>query len=71
MEVIKFSADGAQIELNHSEVLVLNSALNEICNGIDLFEFDTRIGSSHDQAKCVLEKFGQLLDEMEKLDAST
>jgi hypothetical protein len=33
------------VELSASELGILNNALNEVCNGIDLPEFDTRMGA--------------------------
>jgi len=45
----------ARIDLNEDEFRIVNNALNEICNGIDLAgEFDTRIGGSLEEARTLL-----------------
>ncbi len=45
------------IELTNDELQIINNALNEVCNGIDLEgEFDTRIGCTVDEARAVLAK---------------
>jgi hypothetical protein len=51
----------AVVELNSDEIRILNNALNEVCNGINLKgEFDTRMG-------CTVEEARQLLAEVNSL----
>jgi len=51
----------ALVELNSDEIRILNNALNEVCNGINLKgEFDTRMG-------CTVEEARQLLAEVNSL----
>jgi hypothetical protein len=51
----------AVVELNSNEIRILNNALNEVCNGINLkVEFDTRMG-------CTVEEARQLLAEVNSL----
>ena len=45
-----------EIELNKNELGIICNALNEICNGIDVFEFETRIGANVDDVKELLKK---------------
>ncbi|WP_244263170.1 hypothetical protein [Yersinia frederiksenii] len=54
----------AELKLTNDELLILNSALNEICNGISISEFDTRIGATREDVTLLLEKIGQTLDAM-------
>lgn len=68
MELVKLEGRGAVVALNESELLMLNAALNEICNGIDVQEFDTRIGSSKDSVANLLEKIGGVLDQIESFN---
>jgi len=68
MELVKLEGRGAVVALNESELLMLNAALNEICNGIDVQEFDTRIGSSKDSVAHLLEKIGGVLDQIESFN---
>ena len=45
------------VELTKDELGIINNALNEVCNGIDLKgEFDTRMGCSLEEARTVLAK---------------
>jgi len=45
------------VELTKDELGIINNALNEVCNGIDLEgEFETRMGCSLDEARAVLAK---------------
>ena len=47
----------------HEELVVINNALNEVCNGLswDDDEFQTRIGYSRATAEKVLEKIARTL----------
>jgi hypothetical protein len=45
------------VELTKDELYIINNALNEVCNGIDLEgEFDTRMGCTVEEAQAVLAK---------------
>lgn len=50
---------------SRDELLIVNAALNEVCNGIDLFEFETRIGATREQVMGLLEQIGTLLDKID------
>jgi hypothetical protein len=47
----------------HEELVVINNALNEVCNGLsfDDSEFQTRIGYSRAMAQNLLKKIGKAL----------
>jgi hypothetical protein len=47
----------------HDELVVINNALNEVCNGVSLDddEFKTRIGYSREMALGLLNKVGKML----------
>lgn len=47
----------------HEELVIINNALNEICNGVSLAddEFQTRIGATRDKASKLLSKVGKAL----------
>ena len=52
------------VELTKDELLIINNALNEVCNGIDLEgEFDTRMGCSVEEARVVLAKVHALASD--------
>lgn len=46
-------AGGAEIEVSHDELRVFNAALNETCNGIEMIEFETRIGDSRTKVEAL------------------
>jgi hypothetical protein len=46
-----------KVELTKDELEIINNALNEVCNGIDLEgEFDTRMGCTVEEARELLAK---------------
>jgi hypothetical protein len=49
----------------HEELVIINNALNEICNGLPLGddEFQTRIGYSREQTRKVLGKVAKALEK--------
>lgn len=42
------------MELSKDELGVLVNSLNEVCNAIEVWEFDTRIGISIEEARKIL-----------------
>ncbi|WP_068638288.1 hypothetical protein [Thauera butanivorans] len=65
MEIINTAAERAQVEIGRDELLIVNAALNEVCNGIAVFEFETRIGANRERATALLKEVGALLDKMD------
>lgn len=60
--VDKFSQENKMemnVDLSESEGLVFHNALNEVCHGIDVPEFEEKIGGSKIEAK-------ELMDELRK-----
>jgi hypothetical protein len=53
------------ITLTPDEALVLVNALNEVCNGIEIedWEFATRLGADREEARALLGRLGRLVDE--------
>lgn len=58
--------NNAEIELSYNDLIVLNAALNEICHGIDSFEFETRIGASRSKVELLMKEIQAILDQIEK-----
>jgi len=49
------------VELTPHELIIINNALNEVCNGMALNgEFSTRMGCSLDEARELLDKIHAL-----------
>ncbi|WLS77314.1 hypothetical protein Q3V30_12520 [Erwinia pyri] len=64
MKLLSCTKSNAEINFTESEIIILNSALNEIFNGIDIEEFETRIGSEKESAAILLSNLGGILDKM-------
>ncbi|MFZ4964079.1 MULTISPECIES: hypothetical protein [Pseudomonas] len=65
MEVLDANAERASVNLSLTELLIVNSALNEVVNGIEVFEFETRIGASEERVADLLGEIGRLIDRLE------
>jgi hypothetical protein len=52
------------VELSDTELVILNNALNEVCNGVDFGddEFRTRLGASRKEARALMVKLSSLLE---------
>lgn len=66
MKVVDISAESSNIGLSLDELLIVNAALNEVCNGVVIFEIETRIGADRERVASLLKEIGLLLDRMEK-----
>ncbi len=54
------------LELTHNELIVLNNALDEVCHGIDLPDFSTRLGVQRDEIEALLRQISDVLQGMAK-----
>lgn len=54
------------IKLSKRELLILNNALNEVCNALDLFEFQTRMGAELEEVQELLDQIKQVIDLIEE-----
>ena len=52
------------LDVSRSELILLNNALNEVCNGVHISdsEFSTRLGASRNQARRLLQDIGRALE---------
>lgn len=66
MNILIVVNNDVQLHVSYDELLILNSVLNEICNGIDTFEFDTRIGATKKRVFSILEQIGTAINKIEK-----
>ncbi|HJS03050.1 MAG TPA: hypothetical protein VJ832_06210 [Variovorax sp.] len=65
MEVINTAAERSRIDIGREELLIVNAALNEVCNGIAVFEFETRIGANRERVAALLKEISSLIDKMD------
>ena len=70
MELIGTNSDMSQVSMSRDELLIISAALNEICNGIEVFEFETRIGATRDRVGALLKQLKSLLVMMERQSES-
>ncbi len=49
------------LSLTLEELCIINNALNEVCHGIDVPEFSTRMGASLTEVQALLDKVHRLL----------
>ena len=64
MDAVSVDEKKTELSLNNNELLILYSALNEVCNGISVPEFETRIGASKEAAFTLLNDLGRILDKV-------
>jgi hypothetical protein len=64
MKIIETTQENATIEMSRDELLIVNAALNEVCHGIEIFEFETRIGARRDHVSSISNQINLLLDAM-------
>jgi hypothetical protein len=63
VEILERTQDVVTVRLSVRELLLLNNALNEVCNGLDLREFETRMGASPDEVQTLLGVVGIAINE--------
>lgn len=68
MEILTVAKKATELSLTENELLILNSALNEICNGMAISEFETRIGATKEDAALLLSGISRALDAMIAVD---
>ena len=66
MKIQHIEANRALVRLSNDELLILNNALNEVCHGLDLVEFSTRIGAELEDVQELLSQIGKVIDTMER-----
>jgi len=63
MNAIKINRETIIIELSKDELGVLTNALNEVCNSIEVWEFDTRMGVTIEDAQVILQHLAKIYRE--------
>jgi hypothetical protein len=54
----------AKVELTGEELVIITNALNEVCNGLEMPEFSTRIGAGRAEALQLLQEMSASWDKM-------
>ena len=61
MKLIGKNGRAYTLEFEEKEIELINNALNEVCNGVDIPEFKTRLGQSLESAQDLLKRMNALL----------
>lgn len=61
MKLIGKNGRAYTVEFDEAELELINNALNEVCNGLDISEFKTRLGQTHEAAQDLLKRVNALL----------
>lgn len=61
---VKISHDQAVLSLSLDELITINNALNEVCNALDVPDFQTRMGVELEEALALLGELRQTIDRM-------
>jgi hypothetical protein len=66
MIVVQKALLQADLRCSKQELIFLNNALNEVCNGLDFDdgEFHTRLGTTKVEGRTLLAQIGNALDAM-------
>jgi hypothetical protein len=64
MRIVVIEAGAATVRLTNAELVIVNNALNEVCNGIDVQEFSTRLGAKISEVRALLKEVNSLLARM-------
>lgn len=63
MKIINMTKGKIQIEFSVDELVMVNNALNETLNEIDLFEFQTRVGYTFEEVEVLLSEVNVYLTQ--------
>ena len=66
MQLLKNDITSVEVRLSIDELLTIHQSLNEVCNGIDLFEFQTRIGVSREEVLHLMKITGQIINKVDE-----
>jgi hypothetical protein len=53
-------------QFDEAELVIISNALNEVCNGLDIWEFEIRIGVPRDEVLVLLAKVQDQIDNLGK-----
>ena len=66
MQILSLTDQGSSVQLSLQELIVINNSLNEVCNGLRIPEFSTRIGETKEAVEKLLAEFGAQIDEINR-----
>jgi hypothetical protein len=66
MRVCQSDESHVVLDLTHNELILVNNALNEVCHGLDLPDFSTRLGAGRDELEALRHQIYKALEGMTK-----
>ncbi len=66
MKVINLKRDKAELIISEEELYAIYNTINEVCNGIDIYEFQTRIGSSRQEMAVLMNELKEVLGHIDQ-----
>jgi hypothetical protein len=66
MQVRQSDESHVVLDLSRNELILLNNALNEVCNGLDLPDFSTRLGAQRGELEALFRQIKAALEGMVK-----
>jgi hypothetical protein len=64
MELKQVDESGARVLLSPDDLLTICNALNEVCNGLDVPEFATRMGVGREEVLRLLQTANAIYDQV-------
>ena len=62
MTLIEVVQPNVRVDLTEDDLYILKQALNEVCNGLALFEFSTRMGAEKGEVLELMWCIGDIID---------
>jgi hypothetical protein len=67
MQLKGFDADHVSFLLSRHELATMHQALNEVCHGLRVVDFEAKMGSEKSETWPILKNIGRIYKEMKKL----
>jgi len=64
VKLVSFQPGKAHVELTREDLLALSNALNEVCNALDLWDFETRMGCSRESVQELLKEVSSAYEQV-------
>jgi hypothetical protein len=64
VKINQTAKSSASVSFTEAEFVLLSNALNEVLNGFDVPEFDTRLGASKQETEELLHQISSLLSKI-------
>ncbi len=66
MQIRKSDESHVVLELTRNELILLNNALNEVCHGLDIPDFSTRLGAQREELQVLFRQIKEAFEDMAK-----